>query len=99
MRRVLAGKLSLAAWALGVALGAAPAAPSYVGVERTIERVRQEWKQEEARPQPHGEGWNTFFDAVLRELRAYTEAGDENARLRSLGRLYHMSVALEGVTW
>src|SRR5215210_5441886 len=99
MRRALAWKLSLAAWALGVALGAAPAAPSYVGVERTIERVRQEWKKAEARPQPHAEGWNAFFDAVLGELRAYAAAGDEDARLRSLGRLYQMSVTLEGVTW
>jgi hypothetical protein len=33
-------------------------------VERTIERVRQEWKKAEARPQPHAEGWNAYFDAA-----------------------------------
>jgi hypothetical protein len=52
-----------------------------------------------ARPQPHASGWNAFFDAVLRELRAYAEAPDEDARVRSLGRLYPMSVALQGVSW
>jgi hypothetical protein len=98
MRRVVAGKLGLAAWALGVALGAAPAAPSYVGVERAIERVRQGGK-ESASGRPQAESWNTFGDAARRELRAYATAGDEGARLRALGRLHRMAADLEGVTW
>ena len=91
--------LGLAAWILGVALGAAPAAPSYHGIERTIAQVREDWKQAGARPQPNAPGWEAFFDAVSRDLHAYATAETEDARLRPLGRLYQMSVALQGVSW
>ncbi len=39
-------------------LGAAPAAPSYLGVERTIEAIRQSWSQpgRTAAAQPSGMG-------------------------------------------
>ena len=35
-------------------LGAAPAPPSYLGVERTIEDIRKSWTSPGARPSPIG---------------------------------------------
>ena len=53
-------------WAGREAAGqAAPAAPTYVGVERTIESIRQAWAKPGARPEPNADGWNALFDALL----------------------------------
>ena len=86
-------------WILVVGcLGAAPAAPSYLGIERSIDSVRNEL----AKPgtaQPNAPGWNAFFDALTNEFRAYANAPTDNDRLVSLNRLYQMSVALGSVAW
>jgi hypothetical protein len=86
-------------WVLAVGcLGAAPAAPSYLGIERSIDSVRNEL----AKPgtaQPNAPGWNAFFDALTNEFRAYASAPTDNDRLVSLNRLYQMSVALGSVAW
>ena len=47
---------------------AAPAAPTYVGVERTIESIRQAWAKPGARLEPNADGWNALFDALLERL-------------------------------
>src|SRR4051794_10437032 len=88
-----------AALSLGILLGAAPPTPSYYGIERTIDRVRVDWAKPGAPAQPNADGWNAFFDALRAELKTYATAPDDAQRLRSLGRLYEMSVALRGVAW
>ena len=49
---------------------AAPAAPTYVGVERTIESIRQAWSKPGARPEPNADGWNALFNTLLEQLQA-----------------------------
>jgi hypothetical protein len=80
-------------------LGAAPAAPSYYEVERTIVTVRETWEKPGTVAQPNAPGWNAYFDALLAEFRNYSAAQDEASRLSSLNRLYQMSVALAGTSW
>ena len=99
MRRQGTWIWTLTAWALVLAIGAAPAAPSSIGIERTIERIRADWAKPGAHPQPNAEGWNAFFDATRRDLAAYGAARSEDGRLETLGRLYQMSVALRGISW
>src|SRR4051794_10250658 len=99
MRSLWNGRIVLVGVLMGAALGAAPAPPSYQGVERPIDEVRKAWAQAGARPQPNAPGWNAFFDALRGELRTYSTAQDDNSRLASLNRLYQMSVALRGVNW
>src|SRR5947209_2155090 len=84
---------------LGFCLGAAPAAPSHYGVERSIDEIRNAWARPGANAQPNAPGWNAFFDALRREFQAYDAAPSENDRLVSLNRLYQMSVALRGIAW
>ena len=90
-------------WLWGLAaltlLGAAPAAPSYLGIERTIDRTRADWARPGAPAQPNAAAWNAFFDAVKRDLAAYGAAQSEDERLQAIGRLYQESVALQGVAW
>jgi hypothetical protein len=80
-------------------LAAAPASPSYHGVERAIEEIRQSWAKPSASTQPNAQGWNAFFDAMLGELRKCSAAQTENDRLLSFNRLYRMWVALEVTPW
>ena len=83
-------------WAVREAAGqSAPAAPTYVGVERTIESIRQAWAKPGARPEPNADGWNALFDALLDDLRAYGQAQNEADRLTALDRVYQISEALE----
>ena len=89
----------LAVGSLGSALGAAPAAPSFFEVEKTIQDIRQDWAKPGAAFQPNAPGWNAFFDALLAELRTCGNAQSEGDQLVSLNRIYQMSVALEGVRW
>jgi hypothetical protein len=84
---------------LGLGFGAAPAPPSYYGIERAVNEIRQSWAKPGAVAQPNAPGWNAFFDALLGELRACSAAGSENDRLASLNRLYKMWVALEVTPW
>ncbi len=98
MRRLVVWTGIFALGGLGTCLGAAPAAPSYVGVERTIDGIRNDL----ARPgtsQPNAPGWNAFFEALRNEFRTYATATSDNDRLVSLNRLYQMSVALRSVAW
>jgi hypothetical protein len=78
---------------------AAPAAPTYVGVERTIESIREAWSKPEARPEPNADGWNALFNTLLDQLQGYAQAQDDAARLTALNRLYEISAALETVAW
>ncbi len=84
---------------LAIMLGAAPAAPSYYEVERTIASVRGAWAKPGAAAQPNAPGWNALFDALQKELGGYTAAGSENERLASLNRVYQFSVALASTSW
>jgi hypothetical protein len=78
---------------------AAPATPSYLRVEQTIDGIRQAWSRPDAAPQPNRPGWDAFFDAVLEDLRTYTKAENETDRLLALDRLYQLSSSLAGVAW
>lgn len=98
MRRFGSRPLALAGMAL-LMLGAAPAAPNYLVIERTISRIKTDWAKPGAIPQPNAEGWNTLFDATLGELHAYSSATTENERLTALTRLYKVSIALGSVGW
>ncbi len=80
-----------------VLVGATPA-PSYRAIEKRIESARADWAEAGA-SQPNAPGWDAFFDATLVELRAYSTAEDSNARLKSLDRLYRMSIALGTTPW
>jgi hypothetical protein len=80
-------------------LGAAPAAPSYIAVERSIQDVRSTWAQPGAPANPNAAGWNGLFDSTLADLRAYSSAQTENDRLVALARLYQTSANLAQVSW
>jgi hypothetical protein len=99
MRRRNVWGFLLAMGSLGIGLGAAPAAPSYHAVERSIDAIRKSWSQPGAPAQPNAAGWNAFFDALRDELRQYSTAPTENDRLVSLNRIYQFSVALRGTAW
>jgi hypothetical protein len=97
-------RLAIATIVLGMELAtavsaAAPATPSYLGVEQTIQAIRQSWSSPGARPQPNRPGWDAFFDAVLAELQSYAKAENETERLESLDRLYQLSNSLATVAW
>src|SRR5215831_11629940 len=69
-------------WAVREAAGqAAPAPPTYIGIERTIDSIRQAWSRPEARPEPNADGWNRLFNILLEQLLAYAGAEDEAGRL------------------
>ena len=78
---------------------AAPATPSYQGVEQTIETIHQAWSKPGARPQPNRPGWDALFDSVLNDLRSYTKAENETERLAALDHLYQISGAISAVAW
>jgi len=87
-------------WAVREAAGqAAPAPPSYVGVERAIDSIRQAWSRPGGRPEPNADGWNRLFNALLEQLQAYACAEDEAGRLTALNRVYEIQAALETVAW
>lgn len=80
-------------------LGAAPAAPTSVGVDQVIDKIQADWKRPGAPSYPNAPGWEAYFDRLKAELSAYATAKDEGERLRSLDRLHRMSLALNGVGW
>ncbi len=87
-------------WAGREAAGqSAPAAPTYVGVERTIESIRQAWAKPGARPEPNADGWNALFDALLERLAGVRPGQDDAGRLTALNRIYEISAALATVAW
>ncbi len=90
--------------ALGVgnsnsARAAAPAPASYIEVEKTISSIRDSWTRPGAVADPNTPGWNVFFDALLKDLRTYSQANNQADRLTALDRIYQMSVALSAVPW
>jgi len=91
-------KLSLLAVVIA-SMGAAPAAPSYYTIEKSIASIRETWAKPGALPQPNAPGWNALFDTLLEELKAYSTQSDQGIRLNALNRVYQMSVALRGITW
>jgi hypothetical protein len=99
MQRFVVGKMALAIASLGIGLGAAPAAPTYHSIARTIDGVQKAWNERKDNPDPNAPGWNAFFDALKREFRAYALADNDNDRLVALGQIYQMDVALYGVSW
>ncbi len=74
----------------------APASPSYSAVVRTIDNVHKDW---EAKAPETAPGWNSFFDEIQKEIKAYNAAKTASDRLGPLNRLWQLSVALEGVAW
>jgi hypothetical protein len=76
-----------------------PAAATYVGIERTIESIRQAWSKPGARPEPNADGWISLFDTLIADLQGYSRANDDVARLTALNRLHETSAALETVAW
>ena len=87
-------------WAVREAAGqAAPAPPTYIGVERTIDSIRQAWSRPGARPEPNADGWNRLLDTLLEQLRAHAGAEDEAGRLAALNRVDEIEAALETVAW
>lgn len=101
MRRSGLQRVVLMGWAVAatVVMGAAPAAPSYNAVERTIGRIRGETSRAGSPAEPNAPGWNALFDATLASLRSYTTATDENERLAALNQLYQISNSLASVSW
>jgi hypothetical protein len=81
------------------ASAAAPATPSYLGVEQTIREIRQSWLSAGAPRQPNRPGWDAFFDAVLADLQSFAKAENETHRLESLDHLYQLSGSLSTVAW
>ena len=84
---------------LNSAQAAAPAPTSYNGVEKTISSIRDSWSRPGAVADPNAPGWNVFYDALLNDLRAYSQADNPADRLTALNRIYQMSVALAAVPW
>jgi hypothetical protein len=87
-------------WAVREAAGqAAPAPPTYIGVERTIHSIRQAWSRPGARPEPNADGWNNLFNTLLEQLQACAGAEEEAGRLTALNRVSEIQAALETVAW
>jgi hypothetical protein len=78
------------------AQGVAPAPPSYQAVERSIEAIQKSWAQSPPEAAP---GWNTFFDAIRKELVSYSKATTSNDRLGPLNQVWQHSNSLEGMVW
>lgn len=87
--------VGLATWPVD----AAPAAPTYVGIERTIESIRQAWAKPGAKVPPNAVRWNALFDGLLGDLRLYSKADNDADRLKALDRIDKTSEALGTVSW
>ena len=95
------GLTARALFAFGVCLGlgAAPAAPSYQAVNRTIEKIRTDFTRPGGPSQPNEPGWIALLDTIVSDLRAYSAAPRDRERLIALNRLYQVSVSLGSVGW
>src|SRR5690606_19696539 len=89
----------LVAACLGIGLGAAPATPSYQGINQLIEKVETDWKALTPEQNPHGAGWLQFFDKVRTDLRQFSGSADPEQRVAALKRLYNLSNALRLSGW
>jgi hypothetical protein len=81
------------------ALAAAPAPTSYAGVERIIGSVREAWTRPGAPGEPNSPGWEALFDALLVDLKDYSQASNSEARVAPLNRIYQVSSALAPIPW
>ena len=84
---------------MGVSLGAAPATPSYIGIEAKITQIKTDLAKAGTDTSPNMSGWNALFDAVVLDLQSYATGKSESDRLTALGHLYQLSAALEGSGW
>lgn len=91
--------VALVAACLGIGLGAAPATPSYQGINRLIQKVETDWKALTPEQNPHGAGWLQYFDKVRTELRQFSSSADPEQRVAALKRLYNLSNALRSSGW
>src|SRR5271165_5025715 len=82
--RLRAAALVLCLGCSGVGRAAAPAPPSYLEVQQSIEAIRQSWSRPENQRQPNRPGWDALFDALLADLNAYGAADNDASRLESL---------------
>ncbi|WP_165249825.1 hypothetical protein [Paludisphaera soli] len=78
---------------------AAPAPSTYANVEKAIRDVNEAWARTDVPSDPNAPGWGAFFQAMLGQLKAYTDAQSPEDRLAPLGQLYQMSAALAPVPW
>jgi hypothetical protein len=99
MERLLAATCAVASSLTLAAFAAAPVTPSYQGVERTIQVIRQSWASPGAAAQPNRAGWDALFDTLLADLRGYGNAQNETERLAALDPIYQISEALGTVAW
>lgn len=91
----------LAALAVAAGLGAAPAAPSYVGVMNRIEKIQNDWEKANYTPKqnPHADGWNVFFRAVSDELDQYSRSNSIDERVQALNSLYGYLQSMSNLSW
>ena len=81
------------------ARAAAPAAPSYLSVERAIAKVRDGNAKSDAVKRSVPSDWDAIFDGILGNLEAYSVATDDNERLVALNKLHEISNALGTTPW
>jgi hypothetical protein len=97
--RLLIAELAVFIGLVSLARGAAPAPPSYLGIQNSVDAIRRSWSAPGARPQPNGAGWNALFDALLNDLIAYSKATSEGDRLAALQHIQQISSELAVVPW
>ena len=78
------------------AQGMAPAAPSYSGVVRTIDSIRNGWSN--GAP-AEAAGWYTYFDNLRGELDAYAAAKTWDESLAALERVREQAAKLDAVAF
>jgi hypothetical protein len=76
---------------------AAPAAPSYVGIQRTVQTIRQEWTKPGAAAVPNMEQWNAQLDALMQNLQAYAKANQDSDRQTALNQVAQIAATLSAV--
>ena len=95
----LAVAQTLAPAATNPAIGPAPAAPSYLGVERAIVQASEALKGTGPGAAEHAPGWNTLFAGLRSELAAHKSANTTAERLASLEKLARYERALAVTAW
>ncbi len=99
MVRNRAWMLVLVVVGLGSSLGAAPAAPSFVGVEKAIAKIQSSWKDVSPDQNPNATAWNAYFDGLREQLRTYATATSAEQRVDALRVLHEKSKALGSMGW
>lgn len=100
-RLKLISLLSMSSGLIVVILGAAPVPSSYSTVEKSVGRIRQTWSgaSGDAQSQATQGGWNKLGDALLNDLRAYSKAPSNAARLDALKQIEEISSELGTLSW